>query len=161
MTPDYKLELIRQEHEIQNELGEALYGTSPEGYPQWGDHVAVTLAMVAGRRIRQLTEALRQVANVNDDELTKLSTVERLKQVAQQTLAEYPPPSDDQEDARRYRALRNHTQMLDPRMDGTSIYRVRGISGRFRNFDEAADELIRREIDGIPKRRDPFAEDKP
>lgn len=159
--PDYKQALIQQEHEIQNELGEALYGTSPEGLPQWGDHVAVTLAIVAARRIKQLTEALRQVANVNDDKLGKLSTIEHLKRVAQQALAEYPPPSDDQKDARRYRAIRNHTQMLDPRMDGTSIYRVRGISGRYHNFDEAADMLIEREKEGVKRRRDPFGEDNP
>lgn len=158
--PDYKQALIQQEHEIQQELGEALYGYH-EGLPCWGDHVAVTLAMVAARRIKQLTEALRQVANVNDDELTNLSTIEHLKGVAKQVLTEYPPPCDDQKDAQRYRAVRNHTQMMDPRMDGTSLYRVRGISGRYHNFDEAADELIKRERDGIPRRHDPFAEVAP
>lgn len=152
---DYKQALVQQEHEIQNELGEALYGTSPEGLPQWGDHVAVTLAEVAARRIRQLTDVLKRIAGSSDIILQGT-----LREWAEAALAEYPPPSDDQHDARRYRALRNHTQMLDPRMDGTSIYRVRGISGRYHNFDEAADELIRRERDGVPKRRDPFAEDK-
>lgn len=142
--PDYKQALIEQEHEIQQELGEALYGYH-EGLPCWGDHVAVTLAIEAGRRIKQLTAALREIGG----------------DMAEKVLAEYPVRSDDQTDARRYRAIRNHTQMMDPRMDGTSLYRVRGFSGRFRNFDEAADELIKREIAGTPRRRDPFAEDKP
>ena len=152
--PDYKLALTQQEHEIQNELGEALYGTSPEGYPQWGDHVAATLAIVAARRIRQLTDVLKRISGSSDIILPVT-----VREWAAAALAEYPPPSDDQKNARRYRAIRNHIQMLDPRMDGTALYRVRGISGRYHNFDEAADELIRRERDGVPKRREPFAED--
>lgn len=51
-----------EEQEISQMLGEALYGYSEQGLPKWGDYVAVTLAIEAGRRIRQLTEALQKIA---------------------------------------------------------------------------------------------------
>lgn len=157
--PDYKAALAKQEFEIQNALGEALYGVSPEGLPQWGDHVAETLAIEAARRLKQLTAALRQIADpavalrnlASEGQLDTRIAVQLtddptyLKGIARQTLETFPTKSDDEHDARRYRAVRNHTQMLNPHMDGTALYRVRGISGRFRNFDEAADSLVARE----------------
>lgn len=156
---DYKAVLAKQEFEFQNALGEALYGVSPEGLPLWGDHIAETLAIEAAWRIKQLTEALQQIADpaialrelATDGELdtrvaAKMSDDPTyLKGIARQALETYPTRSNDEQDARRYRAVRNHTQMLDPHTDGTALYRVRGISGRFHNFDEAADSLVARE----------------
>ena len=49
-----KAALIKQEHEISGTLGNALYGTSEEGLPLWGDHVAETLAIEASREVERL-----------------------------------------------------------------------------------------------------------
>jgi hypothetical protein len=136
--PDYKQACIEQEHEISQLLGEVLYGYGPEGLPRWGDHVAVTLAMVAARRLRELSLALKEIAEVGWPALVAQG-------IAYQAMQGCPTADDTIRDARRYRALRNHSQMMDPRMDGTALYRVRGIPGRFNSFEAAVDSLVKQE----------------
>ena len=150
--PDYKQACIQQEHEITDLLGEALYGTSNEGLPLWGDHVAVTLAMVAARRLRELSLAMKQIieATVGEHPGTKtiyLRRLCRLQRIASIALQGSPTADNTIQDARRYRALRNHSQVMDPRMDGTAVYRVRGIPGRFNSFEAAVDSLVKQEDD--------------
>lgn len=138
--PDYKKACIEQEREITDLLGEALYGHGPEDLPLWGDHVAVTLAMVAARRLRELSLALKEIQS-------GALPIHMAQLVAHAALQRSPTADNTIRDARRYQALRNHAQVMDTRMDATGVYRVCGIPGRFQSFDAAVDSLVKKEED--------------
>lgn len=138
---------IEQEHEITGLLGEALYGISDEGLPLWGDHVAVTLAMVAARRLREVSAAFRYIIEYPFESAHPEVGAIAMKAIAKDVQNGSPTADQDIQDARRYRAIRNHSQVMDPRMDGTGIYRIRTIPGRFTSFEAAVDSLVKQEDD--------------